>query len=201
MRNRPVLILIGCLLYVLSGCGGGGGGGGGNNPPGAQPATVLRSYKDNDRWDYALTGSLQSGSSTQNFSGRVIFYVQEDRLDGAPILLLTQSFSFNGTDEEPIQSVHALRQESGTGNLIVLADGDGEYNTARKATQPGVIYPGRWRDGLNMDSRIRYNTGEEERIRLKVTGAETVTVPQGTFRCWKTEFTITEADTTTQSEE
>lgn len=157
------------LVFMASGCGGGG------SPPSAQTAAVvplatrLRMLRSGDIWRYRVTSTIGNGSMAAT--------VISDQRDGETFLDLTTVAILDGRS---FRGTSYGRQDAITGDLTLHASGEVEF------TPPVVLTPGTWGVGVGFTRDI-ITQDEVVNASLSVQDEETVTVPAGTFRTWKTQ--------------
>ena len=176
MRYALKLVVLLLLVSVFSGCGGGGGGGGTQN--------VIRDMRAGDEWLYDVV--LTHGANTYYGAGATI------------VTALTYPDFYGNTYRCVSEAV--VVEDTGVSKLLYIsqdANGTLRYHgefqspsTIQLVTNPSTGYCIYFRSPMIVGDRygaqsITYNTGQTGTWIAEVVGKEQITVPAGTFDCYK----------------
>lgn len=195
-------VVVAVVVLIASGCGGGSGGDGGGRP--VTPATTMRAMTPGLNYSYNFTGRIISDNRTTLFSGTSTTSLAhgsfngQTTVNGFPVLVSTTSAVITALGEQTTLTYRGYGYQNASGDLFSIGDGDSGGTVAY--TPHLLTRPGRHDAFTGLAQEVAASDGTTLAYSLTTQRAERVTVPAGTFDCWKvatTETTPTQTITAT----
>ncbi len=178
-----------CLFAICAlGCGGGGGGNSGVTTA-VTPATTVRRPTPGDSWTYNISGHTPAG----NFDGQLVSSQSGEIFNGLSSVRDTESVTITSGASagnigisnqwyvlDPTQTHTIGIQQVGGVPLTVTST---TYNSPITITS-----------NTSLSGQTTLSSGLVIDTTAAVIGAERVTVPAGTFDCWKISRTEVDSD-------
>lgn len=170
--------LLGALLLFTIGCGGGGGTSGITSV--VTPSPTLRTPTPGDSWTYSISGHVPAG----NFGGTLVESMSSESFNGISAIRDTQAITItSGVNTGNVGITNQWDSMGATSYHIVgLQQSGGAISTVVSTT---YIVPLTITSSLSISGQTTFNDGLVIDSSTTVTGAEIITVPAGTFKCWK----------------